>query len=91
MGLLLVPGCVSPGRSARETYLLAVPFFLVELLGFLPPPLLPGPLSPIVASPLVCGGRTASILTIASKRFTFAVHLATIAHDRRAIGAAHAP
>ncbi len=37
--------------------MVAAPFaFLVDVLGFLPPPLLPGPLSPIVADPFPCVG-----------------------------------
>jgi hypothetical protein len=47
-GLLLAQS--DPGADARGGYL--APFaFLVEVLGFLPPPLLPGPLSPMSLFP----------------------------------------
>lgn len=50
---------VFSGAQRPVDYLPAPPLaFLVEVLGFLPPPLLPGPLSPIV-KPLLYGAKRA--------------------------------
>ena len=81
---LLVSGTFrSVGVAApRHPYLPAPPLaFLVEVLGFLPPPLLPGPLSPIV-KPLRYGRnahvRVISIVNSAGKRFMSLVHVVSI-------------
>lgn len=81
---LLVSGAFrSVGVAApRHPYLPAPPLaFLVEVLGFLPPPLLPGPLSPIV-KPLRYGRnahvRVISIVNSAGKRFMSLVHVVSI-------------